>query len=459
MKNEDTNKRGPWLQISLISAIVIIISLIVTFSLSSDNFKLKNASSASKKESTIEVQDTEFQNIKMITETSNDSSISYKLFYPETNFESLNEKINKYITDSKEYYISKAQENNKTGHLNVNCSIYPFKEKYYSIVFTKIVTYDFSKYDKEYHTYLIEKDNGNIIDLKTMLNNSTSNFRLLTNYVQKKLLKSKELTNKVDKDAIINYTNPVWENYNSFSINNNQLVMYFNIEDPSSKETVNPTVNIKIPYLNPILNKDFKSNKKSKTNIVSDQKKKRKLVALTFDDGPHKTITKEILDTLDKYDAKATFFVVGSRVNSNKKLLKEMKEKGHEIGNHTMNHKNITKLKKKKLEYEINKTNELVKKAIGEEPTVFRPPYGATNKKINKMLDVPVVLWTVDTLDWKYRNPKKLLPVIKNNVHNNAIILMHDIHQSTADGLDSVLAYLQKEGYEFVTVSEILSVK
>lgn len=458
MKNKlIEKKRGPWLEIILISSIVFLISLIVYFSISSDNFKFQNLISASKLNSTIEIQNTEFEGIKMISETSREKKMSYKLTYPETNFEDLNQKIAKYIMDSKASYTSEFRENEKkTGHLNINFNIYPYKN-YYSIVLTKVVTYDFSKYDVEYHTYFIDKDSGKNISLKNILTDDVSHFTLLSNYVQNTLLKSKELVNQIGKEIIINSTNPIWENYNCFSIINDQLIMYFNIGETNPTGTIMPTtVKVDVPYLNPILNTAFQTEKKSK---ISDQQKNRKLVALTFDDGPHPTVTKQILNLLDKYDAKATFFVLGTQVNKNKEILKAVKEKGHEIGNHSYSHKKLTKLTIKQVENEINSTNKIIKEVTGEEATVMRPPYGSTNKQINKMMKVPVVLWTVDTLDWKYKDAKKLLPMVKKNIHNHSIILMHDIHQSTADGLESVLAYLKEEGYEFVTVSELLASK
>ncbi len=90
---------------------------------------------------------------------------------------------------------------------------------------------------------------------------------------------------------------------------------------------------------------------------------------------------------------------------------------------------------------------------------MFRPPYGAKNSQVVSVIDLPVIMWTIDTMDWKYRDSSNLLPMVKKSMHNNAIILMHDIHQSTADGLESVLKYLHEQGYEFVTVSELLQYK
>lgn len=203
----------------------------------------------------------------------------------------------------------------------------------------------------------------------------------------------------------------------------------------------------------------------SKIKAFSDTKEKynngvllkNKRVALTFDDGPHKTITRQILKTLHQYDAKATFFVTGRNAERYPTILKEVVAAGHEVGNHTYNHPKLTTIPLEDAQSQIQSTNKLVESIIGQEPTLFRPPYGAYNSQIQETLEVPIIMWSVDTLDWKHGNPKKLLQNVKAQAKNGSIILMHDIHQSTADGLEDVLKYLTKQGYEFVTVSEIVN--
>ena len=116
----------------------------------------------------------------------------------------------------------------------------------------------------------------------------------------------------------------------------------------------------------------------------------------------------------------------------------------------------LTKLSAADVKKEFESTEQALMNAIGQHSTVFRPPYGAINESVRALIPRTSVNWTIDTLDWKHRDAKQLLPMIKKSMHNNAIVLMHDIHQSTADGLEPVLQYLQNEGYEFVTVTEIL---
>ncbi|MGC7928370.1 polysaccharide deacetylase family protein [Lysinibacillus sp. VIII_CA] len=198
------------------------------------------------------------------------------------------------------------------------------------------------------------------------------------------------------------------------------------------------------------------TNNKVYNKGVPAPKGSKKRVALTFDDGPDAKVTPQILATLQKYDAKATFFMVGRNVPKNATIVKQIYDAGHEIGNHTSNHKKLTALSISGVRQEVNGTSNAIYAAIGQYPTVFRPPYGATNEQVRSVMTIPSILWSIDTLDWKHHNPDEILAYVKASVKDGSIILMHDIHQTTANGLDNVLLYLQKQGYEFVTVSEIL---
>ena len=189
---------------------------------------------------------------------------------------------------------------------------------------------------------------------------------------------------------------------------------------------------------------------------VAAAKGQAKRVALTFDDGPNTKVTPQILEILKKYEAKATFFMVGRNVSKNQAIVKQMYEEGHEIGNHTWNHPKLTNLSNASVKQEVDNTSNAIYKAIGQNPTVFRPPYGATSNQVRSVLSIPTILWSIDTLDWKHRNADKILSYVKASAKDGSIILMHDIHQSTANGLENVILYLQKQGYELVTVSEIL---
>lgn len=187
--------------------------------------------------------------------------------------------------------------------------------------------------------------------------------------------------------------------------------------------------------------------------------KTKKHIALTFDDGPSKTNTKIVLDALKKHKAKATFMVIGQNVNKGTAdLLKQEVKLGCEIGNHSYSHANFKKLSQKKVKAELKQTDDAVKKYTGSKPTVIRTPYGASSKSTLSCFDRPNIFWSVDTLDWKYRDTDRLVTYVSKNAKDGGIVLMHDIHKSTAKAVDRILKSLEKQGFETVTVTELSAI-
>lgn len=182
---------------------------------------------------------------------------------------------------------------------------------------------------------------------------------------------------------------------------------------------------------------------------------KGKKIALTFDDGPHRTVTPQILDTLKKYHVKATFYVLGQEAERNATLLKRIAREGHVIGNHSWSHKNLSKMSIASVNEDLQKTNAVIARIAGITPTTYRPPYGAITQKMRTSISMKPMLWTVDTLDWQHRNASKTLAAVQKSAKSGGVILMHDIHQPTADALARVITYLQQQGYTFVTVDEL----
>ena len=182
-----------------------------------------------------------------------------------------------------------------------------------------------------------------------------------------------------------------------------------------------------------------------------------KAVALTFDDGPRtdRERTPKVLNILKKYDAHATFFVVGQYVSSAVDVLKQEVAQGCEIANHSWDHTNMTTLSMNGVNKQYDKTAKLVKKLVGYDIKLLRPPYGAISQQMRNSLKHPMILWNVDTLDWKTKNPKAIFKKVKKEVKDGDIILMHDIHPTTAESLEKVISWLQDNGYDVLTVSEL----
>lgn len=198
------------------------------------------------------------------------------------------------------------------------------------------------------------------------------------------------------------------------------------------------------------------SNKVKKKFVKFDENKK--MVALTFDDGPGK-YTNAILKCLDKYDAHATFFVLGSQVNEYKSAVKKADLIGCEIGSHTYDHVNLTTLSKKGIKSQINKTDKRLEAVIGHGATLMRPPYGFADSTVKKTVKKPIITWNVDTRDWETRSASQTYKNVMKEVSDGSIILMHDIHGSTKKAVLKIIPELKKKGYQIVTVSELAEYK
>ncbi len=191
--------------------------------------------------------------------------------------------------------------------------------------------------------------------------------------------------------------------------------------------------------------------------------REEKLIALTFDDGPHPKETHEILDVLDKYHVKGTFFVVGKHANWYSKPLIRASKEGHEIGNHTFSHPDISNLSSDDIKKELKDCEDTLVKLTGKRPTLFRPPYGSYSEdkmaQIAKDCGYKIILWTtIDARDWKNPPPTEISNIIINKVQNGDIILLHDYGtENTVKALDEIIPTMTEKGYKFVTVSELIS--
>jgi len=202
----------------------------------------------------------------------------------------------------------------------------------------------------------------------------------------------------------------------------------------------------------------FDTDGKLISKEVTDIDPNKPMVALTFDDGPGKR-TGELLDALEKYDAHATFFVLGTNAERYPEEIERMQEIGCEVGNHSYNHEDLSKLKKNSLKKQINATNRIVRSITGYGVALVRPPYGAISMTMKRNLEQPMILWNIDTLDWKTRNAKKTIKSVMKDVKDGDIILLHDIHSETIDAAIKLIPKLQEEGYQLVTVSEMAAAK
>ncbi|MBV9464384.1 MAG: polysaccharide deacetylase family protein [Verrucomicrobiae bacterium] len=184
-------------------------------------------------------------------------------------------------------------------------------------------------------------------------------------------------------------------------------------------------------------------------------------VALTFDDGPNRTYTPRILDILKQYNVKATFFVIGDEVRQHPEVLKRIVAEGHEIGNHTYHHPQLSKLSPERVRAEIQDTQDEIEKVLGFRPRIMRPPYGAYAQRdwpIFDELGVNVVIWSVDTMDWK-RKGDYIVHTVERDTRAGSIILCHDRKAETVRVLPQILDDILARGLKPVTVSELVGLR
>lgn len=183
------------------------------------------------------------------------------------------------------------------------------------------------------------------------------------------------------------------------------------------------------------------------------------MVALTFDDGPSKH-TQRLLDIFAEYGGKGTFFVVGNLLENYPEILQRMASEHHEIGGHSWNHRQLTKLSSEEMTDQIMSTRAKIYEITGIDTTILRPPYGSNNDELKNVcaeLGVIMANWSIDTLDWDHKDANQIYEIIMEEVEDGEIILCHDLYGSTVDAMERVIPELISRGYQLVTVSELLS--
>lgn len=189
----------------------------------------------------------------------------------------------------------------------------------------------------------------------------------------------------------------------------------------------------------------------------------KKVIAITFDDGPHPENTPRLLDMLKQRKIKATFYVVGSMVKYSPQLLARMIAEGHEIGNHTVTHNTLSRMSDESLLAELRAAHEQIIAACGVAPLSMRPPGGAIKKDqkalVLQELGYPTILWSVDPEDWKRPGPAVVTSRLVNGASPGGILLVHDLHKPTVDAMPATLDQLLAMGYEFVTITELIALE
>ena len=302
-------------------------------------------------------------------------------------------------------------------------------------------------------SYVYDIKKKKIMTLQDMI--KESDISKFTSLVTTELIKN--YSECIILDELKNKITAEYKSFELFTFDTETITLYFNPGEITASYC--DIVSVEIPISKFPLKIELEKEKKKSVSQEIDIPKKiidpnKKVVALTFDDGPSK-YTNEIIKYLYEQDAVATFFILGNKVEIYKDTLRESIHYGNELGNHSYNHKWLTKLEVDELLLQIDKTQSIIYENTGYKPTIFRPTYGSINSKIKNNINLDIILWNVDTMDWKYKSVDKIVARATNKVKDGDIILMHDTYKRTYDAIKKIVPILKEQGFQFVTISEL----
>lgn len=400
--------------------------------------------------------------------TDSNSNIFYSINFPEIGIEYIDgvlrndvqAELTKFLANT-EGYIAE-NDSMRTG-LTIDYSSYITGDSILSVVFN--IIYDSPEYTNPVqsvrtHTFLL--CTGKEISIGTLL--SGEYLKYLSNSVSGYLAGNPDLRQTMGEHIYSGHYEPKEINFTRFSFSNAGLTLYFDpymvapgeygiISVPINTESIMPFMiydpfkDVPIPYQPPA------ETPAPQVQDAIDPSKP--MVALTFDDGPRAESTNRILDVLESYNCHATFFVVGTNLLKYPDTVKRANTLGCDIGNHSFAHARLDKLDKKGIKKQFSKTNDELKQIIGRKAKFVRTPYGQSDSKILKHVNFPVILWDVDTMDWKSLNAKKVIKEATKNIKDGDIILMHDIYNSTAEAVETIVPKLISQGFQIVSISEL----
>lgn len=380
--------------------------------------------------------------------------------YPTTNIQKIDQAIQKEVNQNLKKFKKEYAKHiflTKKAELNIDYVVSTNHNQYISTaLYTFINAPNLAHPIQSFYTITYDLKKKKIITLKDIAKKET--WQTLLPSLKIQLLKEYTdclFLNTLDQNFTIDSILKT-----NFIIMDENIILYFSPYTlaPYSCETIH--LNIPIQKLNTTLLPETE-NKKEVISYQTHNKPldfKKPTVALTFDDGPSK-YTKEIINILKENNMNATFFILGNKVEIYQELLKESLQNGNELGNHSYNHKCLTKLKPEEQQEQLTKTTNIIKETLNYDITLFRPTYGSFNQQLKENTNLKMILWTVDTKDWKYKDSKTIATKALKDIKDGSIILMHDTHKQTINALKIILKELKNKGYQVVTISELQTIQ
>ncbi len=364
----------------------------------------------------------------------------FSFYYPKYKEDALNKIVEQYKKD----YISKKTDGKEMKIITVDYDSELIYDHYVSLTFHQTVQNEDNKIlKKEDISYNYDLKRNKLLTVKNVLRR---------NFIS---MLEKEATKQGFKKEDIKL-----DSLNNFIVSNDKLSFYFN--NDSSKLLTIDYKNHK-PYI-ALTDKNIPSYFMKDPIEPAKQPKidpNKKLIAFTFDDGPKPENTITIMNELEKYNGRGTFFMLGQNMDLYPDIVKEVYKRGHEVANHSWDHSQdiafTGKMNAKEVTEEVYAPNDVVFKLTGFEPRYFRPPFGSINDTLNSVCGLDIVLWDIDSEDWSNHNANKMTQIIEDTAKYGAkVVLMHDIHADSVEGVKLILKKLHDKGYQFVTIDTLL---
>ncbi|MCI8466928.1 MAG: polysaccharide deacetylase family protein [Bacilli bacterium] len=346
----------------------------------------------------------------------------------------------------KDVWDSKLADETLTNILTQEANYVLVEHKMISSQFTQAIL----KNDNgTYKSYFINVKDGNLLNIEDIIKSEEQqNFK-----------------NKVQELIELKYPKFIADSLNygngniTYILKDTELIMYFYDFEINPKPLEELFLMIDYNEIKDYVNFPFhlKEEYERENGFTFDPAKKT--VALTFDDGPNGSKTLRLVELLHQNKMHATFFMVGNRMATAPNVIKEVLKTGNEVGSHSYNHKNLTRLTKEELLEEEKSTNLIYKSITGQDLKLLRPPYGNVNDTMKQNLNLTFINWNLDTEDWRYRNTNHIYDSVINKVKDGDIILMHDLYETTIEAVEKLLPELYVRGFQVVSVSELANIK
>ena len=386
-----------------------------------------------------------------------DDNMVVAILHPHTDFRTLDKAMENWIEETVKDYKKNLRKNGKkdsTAELTIHYESYVVGKSSVSVKFSGIYSADYLAHPVDVlKTFNFDTDAKDFIELKDII--KFGQRRKFEKYALSKL----GISEKAADDEVFSHWLLTGEGIRIF--------LPKGTYPPSSEDAKD--ILLKYDEIKQYLRKSFDYKNKNKDLVSVETTKKHEkitqeidktkpMIALTFDDGPS-AHTSRLLDILKENNAKATFFVIGKSIKGKENTLKRISAEGHEIGNHSWSHRQFTKINKKQITDQLMMTRAKIFDVTGKDCLVARPPYGAVNdtaKAVAKEAGIVYITWSVDTLDWKSKNADAVYKKIVGKVKDGDIVLCHDLHSTTVDAMEKVIPKLIADGYQLVTVSELM---